>query len=148
MQRCWAGDRRDGDGRDRAQVGNSGALFAAFITSWSWNQHGEHGPLRLVDGDGGVGRSEGEGPLIKLVIIICLSRHASTLSSLSGSSQTRLKGLLSYVSSQTRTNFVIITCVFPDKHELCHLYQCVPRHARSVSSLSVSSQTHMKGAPS
>ena len=61
VQRCWAGDRRDEDGRDRAQVGNSGALFAAFITSWSWNQHGEHGPLRLVDGDGGMGRSEGGG---------------------------------------------------------------------------------------
>ena len=43
---------------------------------------------------------------------------------------------------------VFITCVFPDTHELCHLYRCLPRHARSVSSLSVSSQTHMKGAPS
>ena len=154
MQRCWAGDRRDEDGRDRAQVGNSGALFAAFITSWSWNQHGEHGPLRLVDGDGGVGRSGKGGGVgggrsphqtchhylpfqtrINSVIIIWVFRDT-------------LEGTPVICVFPDTHELVFITCVFPDTHELCHLYRCLPRHARSVSSLSVSSQTHMKGAPS
>ena len=54
-------------------------------------------PFVLLTGTAGWAGVRGGGPLIKLVIIICLSRHASTLSSLSGSSQTRLKGLLSCV---------------------------------------------------